>query len=323
VGLAPYGIPGSEELASNVAETFAQGYNTIIMENHGTVVVGGDLFEAFRRFETLDFCARLIARANGVGKAYPLNQRQLGFLQAQGEGADPEPAPGRAPLTFQPAVHSSRERQLRKDMVRLIHRAYDQLLFTSTEGTFSARVEHRKGGETNAGDDEVRFLITPYGVDRKYMEVSDLVLISGDKQEAGKTPSRSAELHREIYRHHPHIQSVMIAHPPNITAFAVAHKKFDTTLIPESYVFLREIPLLSFGAQYHEYENVVGMLSREVVMILIENDCIISTGESLLQSFDRLEIAEFTAQAVFMARDIGPLAPISGDQIAELKRRFM
>ena len=67
VGYAPYAIPGSEELGRNLAEAFAKGFDTVLLENHGVATGGHDLLEAFQRFETLDFCARTLINASALG----------------------------------------------------------------------------------------------------------------------------------------------------------------------------------------------------------------------------------------------------------------
>ena len=43
VGYAPYALPGSEKLGENIAATFAEGYNIIILENHGMAAGGRNL----------------------------------------------------------------------------------------------------------------------------------------------------------------------------------------------------------------------------------------------------------------------------------------
>src|SRR5580704_3837247 len=53
VGFAPYELPGSEALGNRVADCFAEGYNCVILENHGVVTAGQTFQEAFHRFETL------------------------------------------------------------------------------------------------------------------------------------------------------------------------------------------------------------------------------------------------------------------------------
>src|SRR5436305_7090157 len=67
VGFAPYKLPGSAALGAIVAETFAEGFNCVILENHGVVTAGVSLQEAFRRFETLEFTAKTIIKARLLG----------------------------------------------------------------------------------------------------------------------------------------------------------------------------------------------------------------------------------------------------------------
>jgi L-fuculose-phosphate aldolase len=47
------------------------------------------------------------------------------------------------------------------------------------------------------------------------------------------------------------------------------------------------------------------------------------TGDKLLQTFDRLEVAEFSAKSLVMAKPIGELLPISDMQVAELRKVFL
>ncbi len=53
---------------ATIAEEFIKCFNGVIMENHGTVVGGATLVDAFQRFETLEFCARAILYGNLVGR---------------------------------------------------------------------------------------------------------------------------------------------------------------------------------------------------------------------------------------------------------------
>jgi len=301
VGYAPYAIPGSEQLGVNIADVFAQGHDTVLLENHGTVTSGTSVLHAFQRFETLDFCARLIIKANILDKPQFLSDVQIDLLNHRTNYL-PE---------FVPEEHSSREKEQRKKMRDLIKRSYNQMLVTSTEGTFSTRL------------DENSFLITPYGVDRKNLEIEDFVLIENGRREAGKLPSRSVVMHQKIYEKHPDINAIILAFPPNLMAFAVSATPFDTRTIPESYILLRDIPLLPFGPQYLDLEELATTISKESPLVLIENDCLISTGSDLLHAFDRLEVAEFSAKAIISARALGPVVPISDEQTEDLNRAFL
>jgi L-fuculose-phosphate aldolase len=57
--------------------------------------------------------------------------------------------------------------------------------------------------------------------------------------------------------------------------------------------------------------------------IIIQNDSILITGDKLLQTFDCLEVAEFSAESLVMAKPIGDLLPINDEQVKELRKVFL
>lgn len=301
IGMAPYALPGSERLGENIAAVFARGIDTVILENHGVVVGANDLFRAFQRFETLDFCARLEIEARRIGPPVLLTDE------------DYETVRNKSALvldTFAPAGYPSEEREVRRQMCELTRRAYKQGLFTSTQGTFSHRLR---------GND---FVITPYGKDRNYLEPEDLVLMRGGKAEAGKQPSKSVLLHEAIYRQQPHVNSVIIAHPPNIMAFAVTEAPFDSRTIPESYILLRGTPKLPFNAVYNDPEYTASLFRANTPLAIVKNNCVIAAGQSLLNAFDRLEVAEYSAKSILTARALGDVIHIDEERIRELEAAF-
>src|SRR5690242_20189141 len=77
IGFAPYALPGSEQLGRNIAEVFARGFNCVLLENHGVVVGGATLQEAFERFETLEFTAKTVIKASLLGPVRYLTPEQL------------------------------------------------------------------------------------------------------------------------------------------------------------------------------------------------------------------------------------------------------
>jgi len=300
VGYAPYALPGSTELGGVIAAAFAKGHAAVLLENHGIVTIGASAVQAFMRFETLDYCARIELKARTLGSLRPLSPAQVALLHNTGHLLP----------QFSPVRHTSPEKDARAALCTMIHRAYDQELITSTGGTFSLRL------------DADSFLITPNGLDRKYLEPADLVLISHGQREHGKIPSRSVRLHHAIYAHHPDINAIIIAHPINVMAFGVSATPLDTRTIPESYVVLRDIPVLPYGTQFSDASAVVNTLSARTPVVLVQNDCLITTGASLLQAYDRLEVAEFTANAVIQARALGPVQRMSDAQAAALHAAF-
>lgn len=301
VGIAKYEVPGSDKLADRIVEEMKKGVNAVIMENHGVTTCADNLFEAFKRFETLNFAASIGITASTIGKPIALTDEQIELSASKGRTQLGE---------FIPTTYSSDERKLRKEMCALIHRAYDQGLFTSTQGTFSVRLSKDS------------FLITPYGVDRKYIEPEDIVRIDYNWREAGKAPSRSVGLHKLIYDEHPEINAITVAHPKHVMAFGVTHTKIDSRTIPESYIAMRDIATVPFGTNITEPEKISKLLSSHSPVVLVENDSVISTGNTLINAFDRLEVAEFTANTIIHAKMIGDIVMIDDKEVEDINEAF-
>lgn len=301
VGYAPYRLPGSEALGSSIADAFGEGYDSVLLENHGVATAGKTLLEAFQRLETLDFCARTQMYAQGLGRITTLSDEQISKTTHQ-RHLLPE---------LGEVTHTSRERDLRGQMVDVVQRACARQLMISTEGVVSARV------------DEHSFLITPTNYDRPGIRHDDIVLIQDGKREPGKSPSRSVQLHDAIYRLHPHVQCIITAQSPCATAYAISEQTFRTRTIPESYIMLLDVPKVPFGMQYDAPDEVARMLSPQCPVILLENDCVLTTGSSVLQAFDRLEVAEFTARSLIESASIGPVVPIGESEIYDLSVKFL
>jgi len=301
LGMAEYGLPGSEDLGEKIARVFARGCNTVMLENHGVVTGAASLSKAFMAFETLDFCARLEIDASRIGTPTGLSPEKIQLWRSK-RGVEMS--------ELGPRGDASGERQARAEICDLVHRACDQQLFTSTQGTFSRRL------------DEKSFLITPEGMDRKYLEAGDLVRVENGRREAGKAPSRSVRLHQHVYLQHPHINSIISASPPSIMAFAVTGEHFESRTIPESYIVLRHVARLPFGVTFIEPEKAAATFSQGTPLAMVENDCVIATGSSSINAFDRLEVAEYSARALIACRSIGAVVMIDDAQAADIDRAF-
>ncbi len=302
IGYAPYAIPGSNELGDVIAKEFAKGYNSVIMENHGTVVGGTDLIDVFQRFETMEFCARTIIYGNTIGKSNYLNDEQIDEFEDQIPHLLPE---------MDEVKYPSDERAIREQIKKIVHRACHQGLMISSYGTVSVRWK----------DDD--FLITPTNVARWDIQNSDIVQIKNGKREAGKLPSRSTWLHQEIYKRFPHVNSIILTQTPYLMAYSVTGKKMDVRTIPESWIFLQDIPNVSFGSHFAGEKVILDLLSEDTPAVIINNDSVLVTGDKLLGTFDKLEVAEFSAKSLTMGASLGKLIPIDTEQVEELRKKFL
>lgn len=302
IGYAAYEIPGSDALGEVIAKEFKKGFNAIIMENHGTVVGGTDLSDAFQRFETLEFCARTIINGNTIGKANYLSDEQIEKFEDQIPRLLPE---------MDTVDYPSDERAIREDIKKIVHRASNQGLMISSYGTVSVRWR---------GND---FLITPPKVARWDIQNEDIVQVKDGKREPGKIPSRSTWLHQEIYKRHPHVNSIILTQPPYLMAYSVTGQKMDVRTIPESWIFLQDIPNMPFGSHFAGEKAILEKLSKNTPAVIINNDSVLVTGDKLLGTFDKLEVAEFSAKSLTMGASLGNLIPINADQVEDLRKKFL
>lgn len=303
VGFAEYALPGSELLGKKIVAEFKKNpdYKAVIMENHGVVVAGEDIADAYQRFETLELCARTILNAKTLGEPKYLSEDQI----LQHEKAVNVPF-----QHFMNVTHPSDERAIRTEICKIVRRACSQGLMCSSYGTASVRWR---------GND---FLITPSSMQRWDLEPEDIVQIKDGMVEAGKNASRSVALHYEIYRRNPKVNSIILTQSPALMGFCTTGVKFDVRTIPESWIFLQDIPTFPFGSQYNEHLTELADEFKQRPFVMLENDSVVVTSDQLINTFDRLEVADFSARSLILAAPLGKLNPITDEEIEELRVAF-
>ncbi|MGB3152753.1 MAG: class II aldolase/adducin family protein [Maribacter sp.] len=301
IGYASYELPGSDRLGIVIAEEFKKGFKAVIMENHGIVLGGSNLDDAYQRFETLEFCASTILYGQMLGQPSYLKDEDINafFDQVQ-----------EMPEQENSATHPPIEREKRASICTIVKRACQQGLMISSYGTVSVRWK------------ENDFLITPRDFSRWDMDLENIVQIKDGKREKGKFPSRATDIHQEIYKRNPKVNSIIMTQSPYLMAFAITNTHMDVRTIPESWIFLQDLVAYPFGNHFMTDINEE-LVTKVKPAIIIQNDSVLITGDELLQTFDRLEVAEFSAKSLVMGASLGNLKPINDKQIKELKEKFL
>lgn len=299
IAMAPYACPGTDALADRIADTFADGADCVLLENHGVVIGGTDLADAFQRFETFEFTAQTIIKARQLGELQVLPPESLDADTTATWADLPETKP------------SLTEKELRAQITAFTQRAYQQRLLISTAGAVSARI------------DAENFVITPRRRDRLEVSPANLVRASRTACEAGRQPSRAALLHALIYERFAEVGAVINAQPAHASAFCMTAEKLGTHTIPESYVVLNDVPRLSFQRIVEDADAIVAALDPvKTPVVLIENEGAVVLGRTVLEAFDRLEVLEATSEALLLARPLGPIVEMPESAIDELRAAF-
>lgn len=299
-GFAEYALPGSTALGEAIARSFGGGHDSVVMQNHGVVVGGKSLDEAYRRFEALEFTARIELAAAMIEGSRP---RASMPAEVSSERVRSSAIPDESPA-------GSVERELRSKICELLQRGCRQRLLISTEGSLSARV------------DANRFVVTPTGLDREYIEPDDLVVVVDGLPQSHGEPSLAVGLHRAIYARNPDVNAIAFAHPIHSTAFSITSASLDTRTIPESYLVLGDVLRVPSVASTAGAKALTTQLSLDRPAAVIAGDGVAVVGDDLLSVYDRLEVLEATAETLVRSRFANGVAPLPDDAIAELLEAF-
>jgi len=298
IGLAEYGMPGTLKLVECVGEVFSKGYKAALLKNHAAFLGSAvDLPDAFRRFEEMDYAARLQINAAVWGPSRSLNGSDIAKIAALSAKAMPE---------YEREKTTPAELAARKKLAELTRRANQKRLFTGSFGHISTRV---------SGND---FLIVKAGVDSAYAAAGDFVLIRDGKRERGMVPERLTVVHQKIYEKHPDINALVLAAPTYAMTFAVTDQPYDVTIIPESYGVLRSCLKFPIGA-LADSKELTDQLTLDSPFALIENYGALFAGVNATLAFDKLEVCEFSAQSIHFAKRLDEkIISMTQDMIDEM-----
>lgn len=296
IAIAKYALPGSQKLGELISERFAGGCDTVLLENHGVVLGADSLERAFMMFEALDYSARTgIAAAMLKKQTRVLTKEQLALKNNV--------------KVYDPTLDGD-ENAARAEISAMCERCCRHHLFTMGVGAFAKRTESG-------------FIITPDEEDLLRLTPDMHVRVEGDECEKGKTPSVFAEMAQKIFAAHEDIDSIAFSRAPYIMAFAATDAEFNSHMIPEGYICLKNTNRHPYGTIETAPERIVESISMKSPIAIVENDCVIVAGTSLLNAYDRLEVLEFGAESLCdIAVRNGTIVPISEEEIREIEVAF-
>jgi L-fuculose-phosphate aldolase len=186
------------------------------------------------------------------------------------------------------------ESELRQALVECGRICYDRRLLTSNDGNLSVRL---------AAD---RVLITPAGVSKGRMSVSDILCIACDgrliEDSAGHVPSSETPMHLEVYRQRPDVRAVIHAHPVFSTILTVAGLEFPIDILPEATLLSGGVPVTSF-ARPGTVEDAAAIrpLIGSHDAILLRQHGTLTCGPDLEAALVKLERVEHIAEVFWRA----------------------
>jgi L-fuculose-phosphate aldolase len=198
---------------------------------------------------------------------------------------------------------------IRREVCEVGRRIYQRGYVAANDGNISARI----------GDD--RILCSPTGVSKGFMSEDMLAICDMEgKQVAGSMRiSSEIRMHLEVYRLRPDIHSVVHAHPPTATGFAVAGIALTQCLLPEVIISLGGIPLASYGTPGGvDIVKPMEPLIKQYDAILMANHGVITMGKSVMDAHFKMETVEHFARIALVAQQLGSVQSLNPQQVGDL-----
>ena len=135
----------------------------------------------------------------------------------------------------------------------------------------------------------------------------------------GLRPSSELKMHLRCYDRRDDVRSVIHAHPPGATGFAVAHKPMDMYNMIEDVAAIGAVPLTPYGTpSTMEVPDAIEPYLQEHDVMLLENHGALAVGSDVITAFYRMESLELWAKITINAVILGGSRDISRENIQKL-----
>ncbi len=201
--------------------------------------------------------------------------------------------------------------ELREQICDVCHKMWLLGWVAANDGNVSVKLE------------DGTFLVTPTGMSKSFITPDKLVLI--DKAAnileglPGYRPSSEIKMHLRCYEEREDVKSVLHAHPPVATGYAVANKALDEYSMIETVIALGSIPVSPYGTpSTYEVPDAIAPYLGEHDAVLLQNHGALTVGADLITAYYRMETLELFAKISLNAHLLGGAQEISTENIERL-----
>lgn len=198
----------------------------------------------------------------------------------------------------------------REFICELGRRAYAKEMGAANDGNISSLLE------------DGTLLCTPTGVSKGFMTPDMICRIDRTGALVGENrlrPSTETLMHLCVYDHRPDVKAVVHAHPLYATVHAICGKPLVQQIMPESTMFLGEVPLTPYALpSTTELSEAIIPALRNHDAILLENHGALTYGHDLQSAWFKMEALDYYAKVVYLAAGYGGAKEFNAEQIERL-----
>lgn len=168
--------------------------------------------------------------------------------------------------------------------------------------------------------------VSPTGLAYPDLVPADIAVIelATGIQRSGRQPTSELQLHLAIYRNRPDVAAVVHTH----SIFATSYASVGRPIPPVHYLIARAsrtglIRTASY-ARYGSTELAEGCLRAlgDDAAVLLANHGVVTAGASLAAALTAAEAVEYVAELAWRAEQLGDLALLTPEQLAEAAAAF-
>lgn len=201
--------------------------------------------------------------------------------------------------------------EMREQICDVCHKMWQLGWVAANDGNVSARL------------DDGTFLATPTGMSKSFITPDKLVRIDAEgnvlEGAPGLRPSSEIKMHLRCYQERPDVNSVLHAHPPTATGYAVAHKALDEYSMIETVIAIGSVPVTPYGTpSTYEVPEAIAPYLGEHDVVLLMNHGALAVGSDIITAYYRMETLELFAKISLTAHLLGGAKEISRENIDRL-----
>ncbi len=201
--------------------------------------------------------------------------------------------------------------EIREQMCDVCHKMWQLGWVAANDGNVSVKLE------------DGTFLATPTGISKSFITPEKIVRIDENANVVegleGYKPSSEIKMHLRCYKEREDVGSVLHAHPPVATGFAVANIPLDDYSMIETVIAIGSVPVTPYGTpSTNEVPDAIAPYLPEHDVMLLQNHGALTVGSDLITAYYRMESLELFAKITLNAKMLGGAQELSKENIDRL-----
>lgn len=167
-------------------------------------------------------------------------------------------------------------------------------------------------------------LITPSGVSKNFLKVSDICSMTLKGRVVQGKPSSEKAMHLKIYREQKKARAVIHAHPPYAVSLSLSRPQWKTLplLLPETVIDLGHVPFVPYALPgTEEMANTLSPFLKKSCALILSHHGAVTWGKDLEAAYLRMERLEHSAQMIYLSEALGGGKPLKKKDLSQLLKK--